>query len=142
MEYAARFEPAKKGGFVITIPDFGWGVSQGDTEAEAREMAVALLQTMIQEHIRCGEPIPQPTKRRGSKYRLIRLPALDAAKTALYQIFLQSGLRKSQLARRLKIPKTTVDRLFDLRNHTRLDQIESAFRALGKQISIDIRDAA
>jgi predicted RNase H-like HicB family nuclease len=64
MEYAALFEPAKEGGFVITIPDFGWGVSQGDTEEEAREMAIALLQTLIQEHIRRGEPLPRPTKPR------------------------------------------------------------------------------
>ena len=39
MEYAALFEPAEEGGFVITIPDFGWGFSQGETEVEARQMA-------------------------------------------------------------------------------------------------------
>ena len=54
MEYAALFEPAREGGFVITIPDFGWGVSQGDTEEEARAMAAALLQTLVQEHIEGG----------------------------------------------------------------------------------------
>jgi len=46
--------------------------------------------------------------------------------------FLASGIRKAELARRLGIPKTTVDRLFDLDRHTRLDQIEAAFAALGK----------
>jgi predicted RNase H-like HicB family nuclease len=31
----ARFEPdAQKGGFVVTFPDFPWGVTQGETEAE------------------------------------------------------------------------------------------------------------
>ena len=77
MEYAALFEPAQEGGFVITIPDFGWGVSQGDTEEEAREMAAALLQTLVQEHIRKGEALPRPAKRRGRKYRLVSLPALQ-----------------------------------------------------------------
>ena len=76
MEYAALFEPAEEGGFVIAIPDFGWGVSQADTEEEARDMAVALLETLIQEHIRNGEPLPKVTKLRGKKYRSIRLPAL------------------------------------------------------------------
>jgi hypothetical protein len=45
------------------------------------------------------------------------------------------------LARRLGIPKTTIDRLFDLDRHTRLDQMEAAFAALGKRLSIEISDA-
>jgi antitoxin HicB len=142
MEYSARFEPAQEGGFVITIPDFGWGVSQGDTEEEARDMAAALIQTLVQEHIRCGEDLPCPSKPRGRNFRVIRLPALQAAKAQLYREFLASGMRKSELARRLSIPKTQVDRLFDLRHRSRLDQIEAAFRALGKEISIDVHDAA
>ena len=141
MEYAALFEPAQEGGFVITIPDFGWGVSQGDTEEEAREMAAALLQTLVQEHIRKGEALPRPAKRRGRKYRLVSLPALQSAKAELYMAFLASGIRKAELARRLGIPKTTVDRLFNFENHTRLDQIEAAFAALGKRLSIEISDA-
>jgi predicted RNase H-like HicB family nuclease len=64
MEYAALFEPAEEGGFVITIPDFGWGFSQGETEVEARRMVAALLQTLVQEHIRKREALPRPTKRR------------------------------------------------------------------------------
>jgi antitoxin HicB len=141
MEYAALFEPAREGGFVITIPDFGWGVSQGDTEEEAREMAAALLQTLVQEHIRRGEALPRPAKRRGRKYRFISLPAIQGAKVELYMAFLDSGIRKTELARRLGIPKTTIDRLFDLDRHTRLDQMESAFAALGKRLSIEISDA-
>ena len=142
MEYAALFEPAEEGGFVITIPDFGWGFSQGETEAEGREMAAALLQTLVQEHIRKRETLPRPTKRRGSKYRVVRLSALQGAKAELYMAFLASGMRKTELARRLGIPKTTVDRLFDLDNHSRLDQIEAAFAALGKRIAFEVRDAA
>src|ERR1022692_1735021 len=91
MEYAALFEPAEEGGFVITIPDFGWGFSQGDTEVEARQMAAALLQTLVQEHIRKRETLPRPTKRRGRKYRFVRLSALQGAKAELYMAFLASG---------------------------------------------------
>ena len=141
MEYAALFEPAKEGGYVITIPDFGWGFSQGDTEEEAREMAAALLQTLVQEHIRKGEALPRPAKRRGRKYRFISLPAIQSTKAELYMAFLASGIRKAELARRLGIPKTTVDRLFNFENRTRLDQMEAAFAALGKRLSIEISDA-
>jgi antitoxin HicB len=142
MEYPARFEPAKEGGFIVTIPDFGWGVTQGDTEDEAREMATALLQTLVQEHIRNGRDLPHPSKPHSRKFRRIRLPALQAAKVELYREWVAAGIRKAELARRLGIPKTSVERLFDLHHHSRLDHIEAAFKALGKEISIDVRDAA
>jgi antitoxin HicB len=142
MEYSALFEPAEDGGFVITFPDFGWGVSQGDDEEDARSMATALLQTLVQEHIRNGEPLPTPSRPRGRKYRVVRLRALQGAKAELYRQFLDSGLRKADLARRLEIPKTVVDRLFDLNHHSRLPQLEAAFHALGKELTIEVRDAA
>lgn len=142
MEYPALFEPAAEGGFVVTFPDFDWGITQGDTETEAREMAADAIRTMIQEHIRRGQDIPLPSKPRGRKYRMIRLPALDAAKATLYSAFLSSGMKKAELARHLGIPKTTVDRLFNLDNHSRLDQIEAAFAALGKKLTIEVEDAA
>ena len=66
----------------------------------------------------------------------------SAAKAELYSVFRASGIKKVELARRLGIPKTTVDRLFDLDHHSRLDQIEGAFSALGKRLAVEVRDAA
>jgi antitoxin HicB len=142
MEYPAVFDAAEEDGFIVKFPDFDWGVTQGDTEEEARDMAEDAIRTMIRELIRQGKEIPRPSKPRGRKCRMIRLAALDAAKAELYMAFLGSGIRKTDLARRLGIPKTTIDRLFDLDRHTRLDQMEAAFAALGKRLSIEIGDAA
>jgi antitoxin HicB len=142
MEYPARFEPESTGGFVISFPDFDWGVTQGNSEADGREMALDALLTMIREHIRSGEEVPRPTRPRGRKYRMIRLPALESAKVELYQAFTSSGIRKTELARRMGISKVNIDRLFDLKHHSRLDQMEAAFRALGKDLAIQVRDAA
>ncbi len=142
MEYPAKFEPATEGGFVIEFPDFGWGVSQGEDEEDGRRMAADLLTTMVQEHIRAGKDLPQPSKPRGRKYRWIRLPAMQAMKAELYLAFRASGMKKVELARRLGIPKTVVDRLFDFSNHTRLEQLEAAFAVLGKQLTIEVQDAA
>jgi len=49
---------------------------------------------------------------------------------------------KAELARRLNCHLPQVDRLLDLRHASRLDQLEAAFRALGKQLSIQICEAA
>lgn len=70
------------------------------------------------------------------------MPALESAKVELYRAFLASGIRKSELARRLGIAKTNVDRLFALNRKSRFDQIEKAFAALGKRLDIEVRDAA
>ena len=141
--YYAIFEPDRQaGGFVITFPDFGWGVSQAEDDEEARVMALDLLRTVLGEHMRNGEAIPQAKQYRGSRFRLITLPALEAAKVELYRAFLAAGIRKSELARRLGIPKTNVDRLFALSRKSRFGQIEAAFGALGKRLEIEVRDAA
>ena len=95
MEYFAKFEPESNGGFVIEFPDFGWGVSQGDDEADGRRMATDLLITMVQEHIRSGKELPRPSKLRGRKYRLIRLPARPAMQAELYLAFRRPQRRDS-----------------------------------------------
>jgi antitoxin HicB len=142
MNYQALFEPAEEGGFVVTFPDFPFGITQGDTEEEAREMAADSLALVIESYIEQGTPLPDPSHRRGAKYRAIQLPALQALKVELYREFLASGLRKIDLARRLGIPKTVIDRLFDLNHQSRLDQMEAAFAALGKRFAIDIQNVA
>jgi antitoxin HicB len=143
MKYPALFEPAEEGGFVITFPDWDWGVTQGEDDADALDMAHDALITMIAHSIRHGKPVPPPSSQsRGRKYRMIELPAKIALKTELYIAFRASGITKTALAQKLGIPKTNVDRLFDFKNHTRLEQIEAAFHALGKGLTIHVRDAA
>jgi antitoxin HicB len=142
MKYPALFESAQEGGYVITFPDWDWGVTQGEDEADAIDMARDALITMIAHCIRHGKAVPPPSQPKGKKYRMIELPAMMALKTELYIAFQSSGIRKVELARRLGIPDSTVDRLFNFDNHTRLDQMEAAFAALGKRLDIEVRAAA
>jgi predicted RNase H-like HicB family nuclease len=95
---------------VITFPDWDWGVTQGEDEADGRSMAEDALITMLAHSIRHGKPIPSPRQVRSRKYRVMELPAMVALKTELYLAFQASGISKTALARKLGIPKTTVDR--------------------------------
>jgi len=141
--YLALFEPDRKaGGYVVTFPDFGYGVTQGETDEEAMEMAQDLLMLTITDYIRQSKPLPAPKRHRGPHYRPVLLPALQAAKVDLYTAFLKSGLKKVELARRAGIPKTRIERLFSLRHHSRLNQVEAAFAALGKRLHVEVRNAA
>jgi antitoxin HicB len=141
--YLALFEPDHEaGGYVVTFPDFGYGATQGETDEEAMLMAQDLLMLTIGDYIRDSRPLPLARRQRGPKFRPVVLPALQAAKVDLYTTFLESSLKKAELARRIGIPKTHIERLFSLRHHSRLNQIESAFAALGKRLHVEARNAA
>ena len=142
MQYQALFEPAPEGGFVVTFPDFAWGVTQGADEAEAGAMASDALAMVIAHYIGHNQPLPRPRVRRGRHYHAVRLPALLAAKAELYSAFRHAGITKAELARRLGIPRMNVDRLFDPKHGSRLDQIEAALLAVGKRLTICLEDTA
>lgn len=143
LQFVALFEPDKEdGGFVVTFPDFDWGVTQGDTEEEAAAMAADALAMIVGDYIAKGKPLPAAGKHRGGKYRMIQLPALAAIKAELYSAFLISGIRKAELARRLGTSKGNVERLFNLRHSSRIEQLDAALHAIGKEITIGVRDAA
>src|SRR5258708_37181755 len=143
VSYYAWFEPDREtGGFVVELPDCGYGATQGETLPEAYEMAEDLLKCLAQEQIRKSQPIPEPAKHRGKRFHLVSLPALQSAKVELYTAFSASGMKKAELARRIGISKTNIERLFDLDHASRLDQIEAAFRAIGKKLEVTISNAA
>lgn len=140
--YKARFERDREsGGYTVTLPDFGWGVTQGDNLADAEKWAGRLLHDMIAHVIKNNEAIPE-ARAKGRGLCAVALDSLAQAKVECYLAFRASGLRKSELARRLGIPKTSVDRLFDLDHSSRLDQIDAALRALGKRLVVGVGDAA
>jgi antitoxin HicB len=134
-------DPAS-GTWTITFPDFGWGVSQGQSLPHSREMAGELLHDLLAHLIRRDEPIPTPRKHPGRQFHSIHLPPFESAKVELYRALKASGLRKAELARRLGTPRANVNRLFDLDHATRFELLEAAFHALGKRLVIAVEDAA
>jgi antitoxin HicB len=59
-------------------------------------------------------------------------------KVLLYQAMHSEGVRKSDLARRMSLPRQEVDRILDLNHGTALAKMELAFEALGKQIDVAV----
>jgi antitoxin HicB len=142
VKYAAHFEPdLDDGGFVVTLPGLP-GVTQGENLEEAESMAADLILSIFMFCIEEEKDLPQPGKHRGKHIRQITIPALYAMKAELYTAFRKSGIRKAELARRMGISKTNIDRLFDMNHKSRVDLLESAFRALGKELTITVRNAA
>jgi antitoxin HicB len=111
----------------------------GEDEADALRHAADAMETVIIGRMLDRDPIPYPSAIRRHS---VLLPAQSALKVELYRAMLEEGLRKADVARLLGWHPPQVDRLFDLRHASRLDQIEAAFRALGRSIDFEIRKAA
>lgn len=136
-DYPIVLEPQSEGGFVVTFPDVPEAITQGETEEEALVAAVDALETALSFYVDARENLPTPTPARKGQ-RTVRPSALECAKLGVYRAMVDQGIRKAELARRLGWHMPQVDRLFDLRHASRLEQIEAAARALGKHLEIRV----
>jgi antitoxin HicB len=141
LRYPVRLVPDTNGTIRVEFPDFPEAHTFGEDTDEALMQAVDALESALMLYVegRRDIPAPSPVKRRG---RSVALPALTEAKVGLYSAMRASGVGKAALARRLNCHLPQVDRLLDFRHGSRLDQLEAAFRALGKELSVQILDAA
>ncbi|MCE5307518.1 MAG: type II toxin-antitoxin system HicB family antitoxin [Acidobacteriales bacterium] len=141
LRYPVKLTWEDSGAVVISFPDVPEAHTFGGNETEALSRAVDALETALSMYIGDRQPIPTPSpKKRG--WRTVSLPALTEAKIALYLAMRASHVGKAELARRLKWHLPQVDRLLDLMHASRMNQIEQAFAALGKRVSIVVEDAA
>jgi antitoxin HicB len=142
MEYPAKFvHDRKAGAFVVSFPDVPKAHTQGNTCEEATALAAEALELALTFYTEQWKDLPEATApKRGM--RMIAVPALSAAKFKLYSILRASGVKRVELARRLGCAPSQVDRLLDIRHASRLARLEAAFAALGKTLSIEIRNRA
>ena len=140
LRYPVKLARDSNGTLLVTAPDFPEVVTFGEDEGDALMRAADAIATAIQGRISDREDVPHPSKpKRG--HRLASLSALTWAKLELYRAMLATGTRKSDLARRLKVHGPQVDRLLDLDHDSRLDQIENAVHAMGRELHISVRAA-
>ena len=132
--YPVQLDPEEDGGFVVTLPDIGYGATQGDTLEEALRQADDMLEEAILGMIAHGEEVPVPSPPQGRP--VVRLPALTAAKLEVYRAMRQAGLDAAQLAHRLGWPQKKIAHIFDGYHVVRLEQLEAALAALGRRLVV------
>jgi antitoxin HicB len=136
LDYPVVLEAQPEGGFVVTFPDVPEAITQGEDADESLLYAVDALETALSFYIDDRRPLPVPSPAAGRP--TVRPCALECAKLGIYQAMIEQGVRKSELARRLGWHMPQVDRLLDLRHASRLDQLEAAARALGREIQVRV----
>jgi antitoxin HicB len=140
LRYPVKLERDTNGTVLVSFPDVPEAHTFGDDREEALSRAVDALETAFISYMEDRRTIPRPSPtKRGPR---VALPALTEAKLGLYSAMRAGRVGKADLSRKLNCHLPQVDRLLDLRHHSRLDQLEAAFRALGKELSLQILDAA
>ena len=120
------------GTLLATSPDFPELTTFGDDRKEAIARSVHALEEAIAARIHDRRDIPMPS--RGETYAV--LPTLTSVKVMLYQGMRDQGVGKAELARRLGWHMPQVDRVLDVQHRSRLDQMDAALGAIGRQLHV------
>src|SRR5579863_3706280 len=137
--YRIKLEPDDNGTFLVTCPSLPEVTTFGENEDDAIHHAVGAIEEAIAARMADGQDVPEGL-RRGP--HLVRLPALTVLKVELYRRLRDAGITRAELARRLGWKRESVDRLFRLDHASRLEQLEAAFGALGRSVSVSVHAAA
>ena len=122
---------------LVTFADVPEAITFGTSVEDALAQAVDALGTGLSFYVDARKALP-PASAPQPGQATVRLSALECAKLGVYQAMVDQGMRKSELARRLGWHMPQVDRLFDLRHASKLDQIEAAAHVLGKHLEITV----
>ena len=139
--YPARFSVGSDGRVLVEFADLPRLATDGKDTREAMEEAMDALGSELSIRLsRREEIVPPSGLKRGQ--RLVPVPLWLAPKLALYSAMRHEGVNNSELARRLSVHERVVRRMLDPGHATRAEKIQAALAVLGKQMTVEVRDAA
>lgn len=140
--YPASFLREADGhGFHVRFPDLPEALTGGSDLDDTREQAADCLAEALAGRIKRGDEIPKPSKLKRGQH-CVTVPLYLAPKLALYLAMKESGLRNTELAKRLGVSETVVRRMLDPKHTTKPERIQAALAELGKRIVVIFEDAA
>lgn len=137
--YPIELTPDDNGTLLVTCPDLPEVTSFAQDVAEAPLRAKDAIEEALAHRIADGEEIPVPSPARGRETAV--LPILAQVKVELYRAMRTEDLSAPGLAERLGLQTSAVQRMLDLNHPTPMPQLDAAFRAPGKRLSIEVRAA-
>jgi len=133
--YPAKIETDEDGFFLVTFRDLPFAATDGKTHQKALEAATDCLEEAIAMCIDDGLQVPLPSKQQKDEIGIV-LPALMAAKAALYITIKKKGLTKASFARLLNVDEKEGRRLLDPHHKTKIPRINEALSVLGNKLVI------
>ncbi len=125
------------GGYVVTFRDIPEAITQSETRKQGIVEAAGAVQAAIEGRIMDDLDIPPASAPRRGEC-LIAVPIQTALKAALYLELKESGVSRTELARRLAIDEKEARRMLDPRHPSKADRLERALAALGRQAEVRV----
>jgi len=139
--YPAKFTACSDGRVLVEFVDLARVATDGKNEHEAMEEAMDALGSDLSIRLSRRERIPAPSAlKRGQ--RLVPVPLWLAPKLALYLAMRDLQVNNSELARRVGVHERAIRRMLDPEHASRPEKIQAVLAALGKQITVEVRDRA
>ena len=136
--YPVKLTPDRKdGGYVVSCRDIPEAITQGETIAKALAEAEGALQAAIEGRIEDGLDIPAPSPAKRGE-RLAATPITTALKAAVTIALRDSGISKSEFARRMQVNEKEARRMLDPKHPTKVPTLERALAALGRRAEIEV----
>ncbi len=137
LQYPINVEPDGDG-YLVTCPDLPEVTTDADTLEDVPFRATDAIEEALASRLEGFEPIPRPSSESG--LLCLPIPSLIALKVALKWKIEERGINRAELARLLGWNRNSVDRLFQPRHGTKIDQFDAAFRAIGVMPVFNIRE--
>ena len=134
LAWSVDLQRQQDGAVLVSFPDIPEALTEGATETDALTQARDCLIAAIGGYVGERRPIPSPSPAHGRA--LVALPALMAAKVALYGAMRAQGVGNTALAARLGLSEGAVRRLINLDHRSHIGQIEAALHALGQRLTV------
>ena len=139
--YPPVFGREEDGRSLVSFPDFPAAHTDGADAGEATEEAIDCLGSSIAFAMVDKANVPKPSRlKRGQK--LVPAPLRIVAKPDLYWANRELGMSQSELARRLKLRETVVQRMLNPNHDTRPEKMQAAPAIRGRRVVMAIDDAA
>ena len=139
--YPAKFTAGSDGRVMVEFVDLARVATDGKDDREAMEVAMDALGSELSIRLSRREEIPTPSRAKRGQ-RLVPVPLWLAPKLALHLAMREQQVNNSELARSLGLHERVVRRMLDPEHATKAEKIQAALAALGKQLTVEVRDAA
>ena len=138
--YPCVITPVDDGSLVATFPDVPEAITGGASRSEALALAEDALATALAGYVHEKWDIPSPSEA-VTGHELVAVPAVIAAKLALYSAMRAQRITKVELASRLGISESAVRKLANPDHRSHVGQVQKALRAVGRTIKVEVTAA-
>ena len=138
--YPCNLTPDEDGGLVATFPDLAEAITGGRDRAHALMMAEDALATALGGYVHQRWDIPTPSAPIDGQ-EVVAVPAVVAAKLALYSAMRERRISKVALGELLGISEAAVRKLADPDHRSHISQVQKALKALGCTMAVQVTAA-